>query len=457
MKFPVNFKASFLYASRLIFPKTGKKSNARRSLIAAAFCIGMSVVPMEVVLTVANGMIDGITERLVTLSSSHLRATLFRNDGKYDFATKNEEEFKILAEKIENLDGVKSAFCEVDGIGLASGLKGRSGVTIRCIDEKVFREGSKFRNLFNVIEGNFSFDDFQGAEEKSDAGAKFVFIGEKLAKNLELHSGDDFRLITSRTLSNGKILPKITKMKVAAIISSGYQELDALWLFLPLKEGFSIFAGGSGSYHIGIETENPYSYALAMTQSKVQNLLINADNGAGRFYVQKWTEMNSAEYENFSSTRLMLILVMVLIVLVASVNIASSLVMLTIERRKEIAILKSMGAGSGEIAFSFMTAGFFTGFLGVAFGVPLGLIISLNFNEIIHFAERSISCILKFFGSKNDFVLLDPAFYLQNLSIIIPWGQIGMIVLGVLLLSLIVSFFPSLKAGKEKPAFILAS
>lgn len=457
MRFPVNFKASFLYASRLIFPKTGKKSNARRSLIAAAFCIGMSVVPMEVVLTVANGMIEGITQRLITLSSSHLRATLFKNDGKYDFATENEDEFKSLCKKIEKVDGVKNVFCEVDGIGLASGLNGRSGVSIRCIDEKVFDEGSKFRNLFNVIEGKISFGNSEETGNSADSVSKSVFIGEKLARNLDLHSGDDFRLITSRTLSNGKILPKITKLKVAAIISSGYQELDALWLFLPLKEGFSIFSGGSGSYHIGIETENPYSYALAITQSKVQNILINADNGAGRFYVQKWTEMNSAEYENFSSTRLMLILVMLLIILVASVNIASSLVMLTIERRKEIAILKSIGAGSGEIAFSFMTAGFFTGFAGVAFGVPLGLIISLNFNRIIHFTEGVISSVLKFFGLQYDFVLLDPAYYLQNPSIIVPWSQIGMIILGVLVLSLIVSFFPSLKAGKEKPAFVLAS
>ena len=94
------------------------------------------------------------------------------------------------------------------------------------------------------------------------------------------------------------------------------------------------------------------------------------------------------------------------------------------------------------------------GIAGILIGVPLGLIFSVFSNQIINFIDNFVSFVLKIFHG-SSFHLMDPAFYLQNIPIQIPVSQIVMIITGVLLLSLIVSYFPARKAGKEKPLDIL--
>jgi len=155
----------------------------------------------------------------------------------------------------------------------------------------------------------------------------------------------------------------------------------------------------------------------------------------------------------------MLLFIMMLIVLVASVNISSALVMLVMERKKEIAILKSLGGTSRGISLSFIITGSVTGFFGVLFGLPLGLLFSLNFSRVMNFIEALVNSFAKIFyflseGSLSNYVtlhLLDEAFYLQNIPITIPVKEVALISLATILLSLLVSLLPAIKAGKEKP------
>ena len=150
---------------------------------------------------------------------------------------------------------------------------------------------------------------------------------------------------------------------------------------------------------------------------------------------------------------------MLLIVLVASVNISSALVMIVMERRKEIAILKSVGADSSGITASFLLIGIVSGAGGVLTGIPVGLLAGVNINRIISFMEKVVNLFLKFAyvlanGNQGGFTsvhLLDPAYYLQEIPVIIPFGELLVITLGTLILSLIVSAIPAIKAGKEKP------
>ncbi|MBQ1181905.1 MAG: ABC transporter permease, partial [Treponema sp.] len=180
---------------------------------------------------------------------------------------------------------------------------------------------------------------------------------------------------------------------------------------------------------------------------------------SGIGFVYRWNELNVAQFQNFSSTKMMLILIMILIVLVASINIASAIVMLVMERKKEIAILKSIGASSSGIALSFILAGVFCGLTGVVIGLPIGLICSVNVNEIIFFIEKIVnfcSKILYIIKGNNieSFVatnLMDPAYYLTHIPITIPVQELLLIVISVLFLSFLVSLIPSIKAGKEKP------
>ena len=435
----MTISSSLVFASRLLFPRTGKKSNARRSLFGAFVCIGISLVPLIMVLTVSDGMIKGITERMIGLASSHLQLILYPNSEYAADATT----MRIFADTILSADDrITRVYPEVQGIGLASSAKGRFGASIRAVESDVFEKNPAFAALFDVLDGNTDL-----------SSRNSCVIGKKLASDLGVKAGDTVRLITTKENASGKMMPKITPLKVSGIVSSGYQELDSLWLFVSLENGFKLISLASGTALFGIETEDAFSLELEKTYRTLSPFLASA----GRLY--RWNELNTAQYENFASTQIMLIFIMMLIVLVASVNISSALVMLVMERKKEIAILKSLGGTANGIALSFIITGVVTGALGVLFGLPLGLLCSLHFSHIMGAIEFFVNCGAKLFylvtnGTLSHYAtvhLLDEAFYLQNFSIVIPVPKILLIAAGTIVLSLLVSVIPALKAGKEKP------
>ena len=431
----------FLITSRIIKPKDSVLTNARKSLIGAIFCIALSLIPLTVVLVVTDGMIEGITNRIVGLSSFHMQAAQIRN---FSDTETNMLVLEEVASSIKEHPEVINTYIERQGTVLAAGKTGRSGATVRAVEPKLFTENKAFTQYLKVIEGEINF-----------SSKKSCVIGKKIAELLGLSVGDTIRLISTKTMGGGKIIPKISTFNVEAIVSSGYQEIDALWVFIPLETGFEYLSSAASTICIGIETTDPFADTFYFTAREIEN---NLSLG---FSLYTWKELNSSQYENFASTKLMLLFVMLLIVLVASVNISSALVMLVMEKRKDIAILKSLGASNGGIGFSFVITGGVAGFIGTIIGVPLGLLFSLNINSIIAFIEKIINTFTKllyYIKDGKNYVpisLLDPAYYLETIPVIIPWKEVGIIALGTIVLSILVSIIPASKAAKEKPLNII--
>lgn len=204
----------------------------------------------------------------------------------------------------------------------------------------------------------------------------------------------------------------------------------------------------NASFNIMIETDDAFSPKLVGIQYEVKNHF-------GRYAnVYRWDQVHSSEFENFSSTKVMLVFIMILIVLVASVNISSAIVMLVMERQKEIAILKSIGATPFGVTLSFLIAGAACGAGGLCFGIPIGILFTIFSNQLISGTEKMINLFTGLFHS-GEIKLLDPAYYLTKIPVEIPWGAIALIVFGVIILSVLVSYIPARKAGKEKPLDIL--
>lgn len=430
--------SSIFFAKSLIFPKTEKKSSARKSIIGAMVCIGLSLIPLILVISISNGMINGMTQRIIGLSSGHLKSYIAPSIKQ----VKTEESFVEYAKGTMEIEGITASYPEIQISALASGKNIRSGIEIRAMQSDIFEKNSSFKTLFEIKAG--SLQDFQENQ-------KVCIIGEKLASDLELKTGDSIKIITTKNSKNKtktSITPKLTTLKIAAIVSSGYQELDQFWVFVPLSVAYKNLSLENAQFNVIIETENPFASEIVRMQYETARYF-------GRYAnVYRWDQIHAAEFENFSSTKVMLVFVMIMIILVASVNISSAIIMLVMERQKEIAILKSLGATPNGITLSFLMAGMFCGIVGILIGVPLGLIFSIFSNQIINFIDTSVNFVLKIFHG-SSFHLMDPAFYLQNIPIQIPVSQIVMIIIGVLLLSLIVSYFPAKKAGKEKPLDIL--
>ncbi len=438
----MTFKSSFLYASKLLRPSKRTASNGRKSLFGAIFGIALSIVPLVVVLIVSDGMIEGITNRLIGLSTYHMQAvqTLPLNFTEEEHV----EMLQTLRADIESIKGVENAFVERQGVALAVGKTGRTGATIRSVENDFFTRNNAFGNYVDVIDGVADFPT-----------SKSVVIGKKIAETLELTVGDSIRLMTTKTLSNGSVSPKMLSCKVSGIVSSGYEEIDGLWVFMPLETGFSYLSSASSQVKIGIETVDAFSTDFSRIGIDTMQKL-----PAG-FYVYRWNDLNSAQFENYASTKMLLLLIMFLILLIASVNISAAIIMTTMERQKEIAILKSIGATRSGITYAFLIVGFFCGLVGLLIGLPIGIVLGLNFNSILHFFESIVNCATEFWYSItgqigfSPIVFLSSEYYLQNIELSIPPVEILSIIIGTLVLSMIVSIAPSVKAGKEKPLDLL--
>ena len=430
---------SLSFAKSLIFPKAEKKSIARKSLFGAILCIGLSIVPLIVVTSITNGMIDGMTERIIGLSTSHIQAYVAPNISK----VKSAAAFKDYAEENCRIPGVAGVYPEIEISALAAGKKSRSGIEIRALEPDIFVKNKSFEKLFEVCQGQLSAFINPDTEDNRIP----VVIGKKMSEDLELHAGDLLRIITTRTAGD-KILPKLSTFRIAAVVSSGYQELDQFWVFIPLEAAYSSLSMEIANYNIMIETRDAFSPELVAIQKKL------AANFGRYANVYRWDQIHTAEFENFSSTKVMLVFVMMLIVLVATVNISSAIVMLVMERQKEIAIIKSIGAKPRGITFAFLMAALACGAGGLVLGLPVGIVLTIFSNQIVHALESLVNFFTSL-GGGGEVHLMDPAYYLSEIPVEIPAKQIILIVVAVLLLSLLVSYIPSRKAGREKPLDIL--
>lgn len=435
--------SSFLYAGRIVFSRN--RTNGRKSLFASMVCIGISMVPLLAVMGISDGMIDGITGRMIGLSTQDV--AVFFPGGSEEVSSF--DAFLAAGRQAETLPHVTGVYPEVEGTALAATLAAgenrRCGASVRAVQDDIFSSNEAFVSLFTLSSGEASFPDDKSA-----------VLCEKIASDLGVKVGDRVSLICARLTDSGMLVPKTSVFTVSGIVSSGYQELDALWVFIPIRTGFSFLPQNASQCSIKLKTDGTFT-------SIVQQVKAAAAGVFPACPVWTWSEMNASQFENFSSTRILLLLIMILIVLVASVNISSALVMVTMERLKEIAILKSVGASSRGISLAFLVTGCICAMGGLAIGLPLGILAAVNINPLLAMLER----VTNFFGAlcyelvhigqggaEASYVgirILDPAYYLQDIRVSISAGQVAGVCLLTISLSLLASFVPALKAGREKP------
>ncbi len=151
----MTFKSSFLYAMRLLLPKKSSSSNGRKSLFGAMIGIALSIVPLVGVLVVADGMIEGITGRLIGLSSYHMQAV--QTNALHLNTQDHLDLLKAMSRDLSTVQGVTDAFIERQGVALAVGAKNRTGATVRAVEERLFSDSLGFSQYLEVIEGSASF------------------------------------------------------------------------------------------------------------------------------------------------------------------------------------------------------------------------------------------------------------------------------------------------------------
>jgi lipoprotein-releasing system permease protein len=386
----------------------------------------LSLVPIIVTLIVADGMIRGITDRYLELGTGHLEAFDFSGGGEFPAGVKD----RILAG-----GGVRGAWRERQGLGIILGTEGRVGATIRAVESSFWEDPGSARFL-ELIAGSVKLE--------SD---RELLLGRGLAETLGAQPGTKVRLMTVRAGEEGKNLPRVSIFTVKGIISSGYRDLDALWCVMDYRAGLELLSPELYRSFLVIKIGEPYTRAEAAAREAE----LHAGPGYGIF---TWKEAQPSLYRSFESTRQMLLFIMALLVLVAAVNVSSATSMLVIERQRDIAVLKTSGAGPESVRNIFLWGSLLTGLAGAVPGIALGLGIGCLINPIIRGLERILGFLSSPWGA-GEVRILDPEYYLQAIPVIIDWKTIFLIGLFTLLCSCLASALPARRAGKLKPLDIL--
>lgn len=400
--------------------------------------VAIAMLPLVVVLMVADGMIQGITSRYIETSSYHFRVYTRQPAEVIDF-----NEYEEVKESLKKIEGITYSTIERSGAAVGVSDSSRMGLSIRGVDPDLLKDDIGMSEYLTVENGEFDL-----------SNDKNIVVSSYLARKMHVDIGDDFRLITGKVLKSGKLLPKVTKLTVTGIAKSGYEDLDKLWVFISSSLSRNILTNKSSETFIGIKTDDPYGNF----NERYREIKKVVPSG---WIIREWRQLNRNTYENFRTTKMVFTLIMGLIVIVAAINISSSLIMLVLEKRRDIAILKGMGLSPGEVMGSYLLTGVIIGVIGTIIGVILGLFISLNINSFVQFFESIINFIYRFINfifhikKDNSFILLDSAYYLENIPVELDFLQLLLMTFFSITTTAMASFFPARRAGLIKPLKIM--
>jgi lipoprotein-releasing system permease protein len=211
-------------------------------------------------------------------------------------------------------------------------------------------------------------------------GGDTILLGSRLAQTLDVGVGDPVTLISPSSLSTAVgVLPMQKTYVVGGLFEVGMSEYDQAFIYMPLEQAQLFFGRGAAIDYVEVKLDNP---DLA---SRLKPALAKAA-GPGAF-VTDWTEKNQAYFGALAVEHNVMFLILALLVLIASLNIISALVMLVKNKGRDIAILRTMGAGQGAILRIFFMCGAAVGVLGTAAGLLAGVLFCWRIADIQRFVE----------------------------------------------------------------------
>ena len=176
------------------------------------------------------------------------------------------------------------------------------------------------------------------------------------------------------------IEPRMRRFRVAGIFHSGMYEYDRGLALVNLSDAARIYQMGDSV--TGVRLALPMR---SWPRSVVRDLAVSLGGG---YFVSDWTRIHSNFFRSIEITKSMLFVILLLVVAVAAFNIVAALVMVVKEKRSDIAILRTLGAGPGNILAAFSIQGAFIGLAGTAAGALLGLLLAANLEALVHGLEH---------------------------------------------------------------------
>jgi len=392
-----------------------RRKQAFISVISLMSVLGVAigVAALIVVLGVMNGMSKDLRDKILGVNAHLIVGSL---EGAI-------ADYRPLAEQAMQVPGVLGATPFIYAEVMVSTRQGSKGVVLRGIDPA--SAGSVLSVGRDMIEG--SLEDLAGGF--GPPGPPGILIGQELANRLGARRGSLIHVLTpsGRSTAAG-FTPEVVTARVVGVFKTGMWEYDSSLAYASLAETQKLM-GFSGDLVTGVEMR-----VADVDRADAVGRELALRIGGYPLYVRDWKEMNRSLYEALALEKAGITVILVMIVLVGTFSIVTSLVMLVMEKTRDIAILMSMGARRRSIRNIFMLQGTLIGAVGTGLGFTLGL---------------SLCLLLK----KYQFIRLPKGIYsLDYLPVLLNWADLVAIGVGAMLLCFLATIYPARQAARLMPA-----
>jgi len=328
--------------------------------LIAILGVAISVMGVIVVVSVMNGFRRDIRDKIIG-TNAHVVVNAYGKTGIPDWAK--------LVERIKALPGVVGVSPYYQGQVMLKSAAGVTGVMVQGILPGPHSAVSKLGQ--NLKEGSLAVLDEPAPSSATAAAAPegpvAVLIGSELRNNLDAGVGEELTLFSPvfRSTAVG-MLPRMGKAQVRGAFQTGYYEYDSSLVYMRLSDAQRLFDAPGQVNQIAIRLsrlEDAHAVAEAIG---------HLDDGVS-FWAADWQRMNQNLFKALQTEKMIMFIILGCMVLVSAVNIVSTLVMVVMEKQKEIGVLRSLGFSQGGVLRTFLIQGLYIGLGGGALGFSLGL------------------------------------------------------------------------------------
>ena len=373
--------------------------------------VAVGVMALVVVIAVMTGAELDFRKRILGFQS-HI--TIMRSGGQFF-------DYKFVSDIVRRVDGVKEVSEYVSSQVLLRSAFGVSGASIRGVNPSVSSkviEGYDTEKLKKILN--------RPAEPASnEVYVPPIILGKDLALNLGVNKGDIIYLISPKgMISPVGPVPSMRKFKVAGLFKSGMYEYDGFFAYLHINDASKALRMGESVSGLDVWLDDIYSV------NKLRPEIISSIGVS--YWARDWIQMNSSLFAALKLEKIAMFVILTLIVLVAAFNIASSLIMMVMEKTKDVAILKTMGASDWSIQKIFVFQGTVIGFTGTMIGTTLGV----------------IACYIL---DRWEFIKLPEVYAFAKLPVQLEFGDVFIITGSALLICFLATLYPAYQATKIDP------
>lgn len=373
--------------------------------------IALGVMALIVVIAVMSGFEKELKKKILG-NTAHIMVM------KYGGAIKN---YDSLTKTINGLDGVQEAAPFILSQAMLTHGRQVSGAGIRGIDQNHDPLRKRLEGM--LVDGHYFSTRRQGVNPTPE-----IILGSELAKNLGVRPGSNLRLVApSGSPTPLGLIPRMQRFSVVGTYTSGMYQYDSALAYTTLAAAQKFFALPGQVSGIAVETKDIYNSGAVA--KKIQEKL------AYPYWARDWISMNRNLFTALKLERVTMFIILALIIMVAAFNIISTLIMVVMEKHKEIAILKTMGLSAYRVMRIFVWEGMIIGFAGTV----IGLIGSLVICELLQ---------------HYDFITLpgDVYYFETSLPVDLQFFHLAVTAGLSLALSFIATLYPSYRASRLLPA-----